>query len=279
MKFVTYNIQFGVGRDGHTNLDRIARTVDGADVIALQEVTRAWPSVADGNQAHQLAERLGGYHWVYAPSVDIPHPSPATDASSRGARQQFGNMLLSRSPIIATRIHPLPRHETEDIPRVALEGVIETPACGLLRVYCVHLAYKVHSEREAQVQALIGLYRNAWGSQSHITPLPAGPSVDVPPTPKNALILGDFNMQRSEPAYQIIAHPPERPLVDIWVAAGHHPDTGVTMPANPDTETWNDSYLDYGFLSANLGNRISSAEIDADADGSDHQPVWFDIDL
>ena len=279
MKFVTYNIQFGVGRDGRTDLDRIARTVNGAEVIALQEVTRAWPSVGDGDQPQQLAERLEGYHWVYAPSVNVPHPAPAIDASSRGARQQFGNMLLSRTPIVATRVHSLPRHETEDIPRVALEGVIETPACGLLRVYSVHLAYKVESERAAQVQALVELNQKAWGSRSHITPLPAGPSVSVAPTPQNALILGDFNMQRSEPAYQAILSAPAPRLVDIWVAAGNSPDVGVTMPANPDTETWTDSYFDYGFLSADLAPRVISARIDDDADGSDHQPVWFDINL
>jgi endonuclease/exonuclease/phosphatase family metal-dependent hydrolase len=279
VKFVTYNIQFGVGRDARTNLDRIASTVSGADVIALQEVTRAWPRAADGDQPQQLAERLAGYHWVYGPSVNVPHPGAATDASRRGARQQFGNMLLSRTPIVASRVHPLPRHETLDIPRVALEGVIDTPASGLLRVYSVHLAYKVETERAAQVQALFDLHRTAWGSESHITPLPVGPSVDVPATPQNALILGDFNMVRSEPAYQVMLGAAGRSFADIWVAAGNDPNTGVTMPANPDTETWADSYLDYGFLSTALADHIVSARIDSDADGSDHQPVWFDINL
>ncbi len=38
MNFVTYNIQFGLGKDGRFDLERIAGEVDGADVIALQEV-------------------------------------------------------------------------------------------------------------------------------------------------------------------------------------------------------------------------------------------------
>jgi len=42
MKIVTYNIQWGRGRDGEIDLDRIARTKQGADIIALQEVERHW---------------------------------------------------------------------------------------------------------------------------------------------------------------------------------------------------------------------------------------------
>ena len=38
MMFVTYNIQYGLGRDGRYDLERTARVVEGADVIALQEV-------------------------------------------------------------------------------------------------------------------------------------------------------------------------------------------------------------------------------------------------
>ena len=32
MKIVTYNIQFGLGKDGRFDLERIASEVDGADV-------------------------------------------------------------------------------------------------------------------------------------------------------------------------------------------------------------------------------------------------------
>ena len=37
IKIVTYNIQFGQGRDGKVDLSRIIDAVQGADVIALQE--------------------------------------------------------------------------------------------------------------------------------------------------------------------------------------------------------------------------------------------------
>lgn len=43
MRLVTWNIQYSKGRDGCFDLRRIARTVVGADVIALQEVEQYWP--------------------------------------------------------------------------------------------------------------------------------------------------------------------------------------------------------------------------------------------
>ena len=37
--------------------------------------------------------------------------------------------------------------------------------------------------------------------------------------------------------------------------------------------------LDYAFVSAGLADRIRDARIDNEAVGSDHQPVWVEIDL
>jgi endonuclease/exonuclease/phosphatase family metal-dependent hydrolase len=38
VKVVTYNIQYGLGKDNRYDLARIAREIEDADVIALQEV-------------------------------------------------------------------------------------------------------------------------------------------------------------------------------------------------------------------------------------------------
>jgi exonuclease III len=40
-----------------------------------------------------------------------------------------------------------------------------------------------------------------------------------------------------------------------------------------------DVRLDYCFVSASLGDAITVARIDARAAGSDHQPLWVEIDL
>ena len=42
ISIVTYNMQFGQGRDGKVDISRIVDAVRGADVVALQEVDRFW---------------------------------------------------------------------------------------------------------------------------------------------------------------------------------------------------------------------------------------------
>ncbi len=71
MKLVTYNIQYGVGKDWKSDLGRIAQVVDGADVIALQEVVRHMPMTGAGDQPAELAALLPGYYWVYGAAVDL----------------------------------------------------------------------------------------------------------------------------------------------------------------------------------------------------------------
>jgi endonuclease/exonuclease/phosphatase family metal-dependent hydrolase len=49
MKIVTYNIQFGLGKDARFDLQRVADEVSDADIIALQEVERVFTP----NSAHR----------------------------------------------------------------------------------------------------------------------------------------------------------------------------------------------------------------------------------
>ena len=58
MKFVTYNIQYGLGRDGRYDLDRTAKVIEGADFIALQEVERFWKRSENVDQVAELIKRL-----------------------------------------------------------------------------------------------------------------------------------------------------------------------------------------------------------------------------
>ena len=62
MRIVSYNIQYGRGRDGRFDLDRIAREIAGADLIALQEVERFWTRSGGVDQPRLLARRLTFSH-------------------------------------------------------------------------------------------------------------------------------------------------------------------------------------------------------------------------
>jgi len=61
MKLVSYNIQYGKGKDGRFDLGRIAAVLQDADVIALQEVERHWPRSGDQDQPAEIARLLVDY--------------------------------------------------------------------------------------------------------------------------------------------------------------------------------------------------------------------------
>jgi len=65
MKIVTYNIQFGLGKDDRYDLKRIASEVEGADIIALQEVERNWQRSGNTDQPKLLGEILMGLRSLF----------------------------------------------------------------------------------------------------------------------------------------------------------------------------------------------------------------------
>ena len=289
MKLASYNIQYGFGRDGAFDLERIAQAVSGADVIALQEVERFWKRSEMRDEARVLAELLEDYHWVYGAGVDLDASIREAGGRLENRRRQFGNMLLSRRPILSSRNHLLPKYASlgpMSIQRSALEGVIETGA-GLLRFYSVHLTHLSRETRMPQVQMLLDIHRRAPVEGASIS---GGMVSDdwmvdgIPPAlPAEAILMGDFNFEPDSEEYDRITGPvspyggritnPEG-FVDAWAAAGHPEGEGVTSEIKGRA-----ARLDYCFVSARLRGRITAARIDSEAPGSDHQPIWVDIDL
>jgi len=284
LKLVTYNIQYGKGRDERYDLPRIAGEVHGADVIALQEVERFWPRSGQVDQVAELAELFDDYFWVYGAGVDL-YPGPG---SSSGQRRQFGNMLLAKKPILMSRNHLLPKYASlgpVSIQRSALEGLIETDS-GLLRLYSIHLTHLTEETRLPQIERLLNVHSTA----ALEGPAMTGALLENPedqPIPdhlsREAIMMGDFNFESNSTEYKRIVGPvseyggrvtnPEG-FVDAWVTSGHDETDGVTAEIHGRPVR-----LDYFFVSAMLRDRIRSVRIDSEARGSDHQPVWMEMDL
>ena len=79
MRIVTYNIQWGKGRDGVVDLDRIARTISSADVIALQEVERHWRDMERADQVARLSALMPDHHPAFCTAVDFHNPQNPAD--------------------------------------------------------------------------------------------------------------------------------------------------------------------------------------------------------
>lgn len=277
MLIVTYNIQWGMGRDGLIDLARIARTVAAADVIALQEVERNWRAQAFTDQAQRLAELLPGHDWVYGPAVDL-------HGGRRGRRRQLGNMVLSRSPIESCRTLPLPAWPVQghvNDQQAVTEAVIDRGAAAF-RLYNTHLNYLGAGQRAEQAARLCAMIADAPSRGGPVTapgkPV-LGPEDDwivlpdghFPEMPEPAVLLGDFNAAPGAPELAGIS---ELGFADALALAGLADGDGVTFPGGGREPP---QRLDHIFLSAAPASRLRRAWIDEAADGSDHQPVWVEI--
>ena len=100
--------------------------------------------------------------------------------------------------------------------------------------------------------------------------------------------MGDFNTEPDTPEYkEMVGSTPgakgevryRHAFVDSWPAVGDGSD-GATLFAHPTGKHLDhDIRIDYCFVSGGLADRLISARVDRDADGSDHQPLWLEIDL
>jgi len=279
MKIVTYNIQFGLGKDECFDLERVASEVNGADVIALQEVERYWQRSGNVDQPAQIAQILDKYYWAYGPYFDVDASTSEPDGRIKNVRRQFGNMILSKTPILSTRLFPLPksalRHRHNMVVGV-FEGVIKLQNDGALRIYNAHLGARSQHDRVAQINSIRKTIRSAPAQDS--TP---------PPMPESFVLLGDFNLEYKDPEYDHLVGPMDGDLgrissreefIDTWVASGHEENEGTTfLDATSSGET-RGMRIDYAFVDESMKRQVLGARIDEQAQGSDHQPYWIELD-
>lgn len=292
MQLVSYNIQYAKGKDDRINIDRIATAIEAADIIALQEVERNWLRSNMADQPAAIVAKLPMHHWVYGPYFDVDASSVDATGKVLNRRRQFGVMILSRWPILSSRLHILPKFATDPIFNMTagfLETVIACPG-GPLRVYALHLTDVTPAERLVQIERLFEVVRRApieggaWTGYDPAWQTEGGPS----PMPSEAILLGDFNLLPGSPEYEALVGPMDRKfgygrvnvshrLVDAWVATGHAEEDGITFPAEPAKGHDLACRIDYAFVTLSLVGRLKKCWIDSAAQGSDHQPLWIEL--
>jgi endonuclease/exonuclease/phosphatase family metal-dependent hydrolase len=260
---VTWNIQNGKGCDGVIDLSRIARvikTMGEADVICLQEIARNDPAFAGGaDQAAELQARLPGYTTIFGPAL------------SRNERQ-YGNLILSRLPVLQVFNHLLP-HPAEGgikhMQRQAIEAVVQTRS-GPLRVMTTHLEYYSAAHRAAQIERLRALQAEAAENEARPAKASASP-YDAVARPASLVLCGDLNFLPEDSAYGQLFQPP---LLDAWRCCRqneeHPPTTGLHDRAQWPT---GGHCRDYFAVTPDVAPRIAALDMDSATDASDHQPL------
>lgn len=287
MKLISWNIQRGRTPDGDCNIARMAETlrkVADADVICLQEVASGYtdmPGCDGANQFALLAQQFPTHSSVVGFACDRA-------GEGDGPRRRFGNMILSRYPVLQVLRHALPwplDPVAMSMPRVALEVTLDTPL-GLVRVTTTHLEYFSRTQRNAQVQRLRELQREAAAhasgpqadSASSAAGAAGGPFAAVARA-RPAILAGDCNFLPGSWEYHCLQAPFDDATpayTDAWPLC--HPGRGHAPTAclhdHPGRSA--DPYTcDFLFVSDDLAARVAAVEATPDNLGPGHQPLFM----
>ena len=289
MKLASYNIQYGTGRDGIYDLARAVQAVKDADIIALQEVERNWKRSDMVDQPAAIAALMPDHFWVYGAPFDVDASDRDPQGRAINRRRQFGLMILSRWPILSSRLHPLPKADCGDeynLATGALEAVIDGPQ-GAFRLYDVHLGHLGAGERLTQIAYLRRVLRaapeegGAWSGREDdsVHWETEGPP---PPMPQPVVLMGDFNAIPGSAEHATLSGTCngccEISLHDAWGVPGAASGAGITWRADPKQGCDEDMRIDYCFLSEDLVGGLKRAWVDGAAAGSDHQPLWVELE-
>ena len=281
MKLITWNIQWGRGIDLKVDLLRIARTareIADFDLLCLQEVAMNFPGLGGSggeNQVEELSSALPGYAAHYGIATDVD--------DGRGGRSRFGNLVLSRLPVIQVFRHLLPWPADPAAPsmqRIAIEAVVQS-RWGPLRVMTTHLEYYSATQRMAQVEALRRLHEEACGHAA--LPRPSGDPGEpfaALPRPSSAILTGDFNFKPDAPEHQRMistfgATVPR--LMDAWEIANPKQPHAHTVGLYENGWAEHPYCCDFAFVTADLASRIRAVTVDTQTQASDHQPILVEI--
>lgn len=293
MKLVSFNIQYGFGADGRYDLNRITAPLADADIICLQEVERHWSRTGMDDQPALIGAMFPQHHWVYGPAFDMD-ASAVTDGRVMNRRRQFGTMILSRLPILWSRLWPLPKRRMLDplnTQNAALEAMVHT-ARGPVRLVSLHLAHVGVEERLEQIDFLLGQHRRAaaeggpWSGTDDEPDRNWTEGQPEPPCPTAAIWMGDFNSEPHSAEYcRITGETPYHPgaryadgFVDAVAAAGQTVGSLHTHEKTIAGEL-RLRQLDHCFVTPDLAPHVRRVSVDTGCPASDHFPLTVEIDL
>lgn len=161
-RIASYNTHKCRGIHGTISPERVIRVIEELemDILCLQEIVDAQGGTGKYDQANRIAEAFPKMHVAFGETRAL-----------HGGR--YGNMLLSRLPILEAHTHDITKSRREE--RGVLHCVIDAGKGQRVNVFNVHLGTG-YMERRKQIEVLIG--EDVLAKQNL-----AGPRI----------VIGDFN--------------------------------------------------------------------------------------
>jgi endonuclease/exonuclease/phosphatase family metal-dependent hydrolase len=277
MLLLTWNIQCGKGCDGVTDLKRIvavAKAMADVDVFCFQEVSDDFARLDGGNdQAAELAALLPDHLPVFRPAIET--------VDGEGRIHRFGNMTLSRLPVLQIANHLLPwpgAGLTRSMRRHALEVTVRSGQ-GMLRIVNTHLEFHSVTQRQLQIARLLDLQEEASTAPMAARPPHVEPYGSQTLAP-SSLLCGDFNFDVTDPQHALIARSarPGLNYRDGWIAAHGDRPRALTCGLY-DRAQWADGpdCRDFIFVTEDIAARVRRFEVNVTTDASDHQPMLIEL--
>ncbi|RGE46774.1 endonuclease [Comamonas testosteroni] len=290
MNILTWNTQWCCGMDGKVSVQRIVHhalemgeTVGGLDVLCLQEVAVNYPALqgSPGDQLAELQALLPSWQIFFGASID--------EFTAQG-RQQFGNVIATRLPVLQVQHYPLPMPAEADMrcmQRMCSVVTVADEALGPVRIMTTHLEYFSSRQRMAQARALRALHMQAC-ALADMPPKPAsdGSPYQTKPHTHHAVLCGDFNFEPHEAEYAELSAPwgvnegtelqAEQWLNSWSVLHGDAPQPATFRLAD---RTWGPEpgACDFIWVSRSLRQQVKAWTVDSATQASDHQPVMLTL--
>jgi endonuclease/exonuclease/phosphatase family metal-dependent hydrolase len=229
VRVLAYNIHHGRGTDGVVDLPRIAAVIRSAepDLVTLQEVDDSTQRTGGVDQAAELG-RLTGMHVLFGKQIDYQGGG-------------YGQAILSRTPLDAPRVHPLPGDPDRET-RIVFEATTRFHGRELV-IASVHLHHRDAAARLAQAATAAELL----GGQRIV------------------ILAGDLN-----------ARPGSEPLAVLLESFGSATPDGeaVTFPAGDPTVQ-----LDHILFRPADALRVVEGRVLDEPIASDHRPILAVFEL
>ncbi|MCV6609827.1 MAG: endonuclease/exonuclease/phosphatase family protein [Amphritea sp.] len=274
LTLLSWNIQNCRGCDGSIQpqriIDYIRQLPEQPEVICLQEVARFFPEYCDPQQPDQLAcftDAFPEYHISWGAALSWPGDTPQQ-------RREFGNLTLSKLPLLDQRLHSLPvagspSGNAWQTPRIAVETWVRVDAIPVA-IINTHLAYHCQNERLQQLKRLNQI-RDQHTALCAQPPLSGAGIYLQPERPALMLLCGDLNCCDQSDHYTLML---EAGWKDAALSnAQTEPTCGLF-----DREQWPQGphRRDYIFMSE---TQPASVSVDQHCNASDHQPMFISMEL